>query len=201
MTSPKAIDFSELVALVQQPRVGKRTLAIRSGTCGSADMMQVLQAWGIPGSGMPYCIWEYVSEMLFERNQLPKREILHLLQRGRVFGAAGDLALWRQGERFAWRVIGHPDSVPTQIQGDDFWDYEPDATFHCYSDQVMLWGEWSEILERWFDDRVARAQLTYPIAHTSERDRVRLHYDTFSRNGVVEFVWLKELELWSGEAT
>ncbi len=217
MTMPEAIKFSHLVDMVKQPQVGKRhKLSIRSGTCRAADVAKVMYIWGIPDNDMPYCIWEYVSEILFQHNQRPVQDTLHLLQRGRVFGKAGDMILWRQGEEFAWRFIGQQgrfhqrvvgkqsrnrrDSTIRAIaKGIDFWQYEPGATFHRYGDkQVMLWGEWSEQAGQWFDDRVARAKLTYPIAHIPPPQRVLLQYDTFSRNGVVEFVWFKRLVAWPG---
>jgi hypothetical protein len=62
----------------------------------------------------------------------------------------------------------------------------------------LLWGE--EIVDqetrkptgRWWEDRVAAAQLIYP-AELKGRSRVQLDFWRFTENGQTAFVWYRKL--------
>lgn len=186
------VNFNDIVQMVTtQPLLGKEILSIWGGRCAEEDLLAFLQGWDL--SNMPYRIWEYASEIVFEKGTLPKNAVL--LQRGRLFGEDGDLELRRDGAEFAWRFIGKPEIRPPagyDFDENNFWHRHSDVTFHQYKQTALLWGE-SQGDGFWFDDRVAGAQLTYP-AVTGKR--VQLHYKVFSRAGQVQFVWYTGLSEW-----
>lgn len=191
----RAIDFNDLVAQVRARQIGPETLAILGGTCKEQDVLSFLQAWSL--SGTPYRIWEYASEIVFQENTLPLDT--GLLERGRLFGPVGDLSLRRDGGRFRWHFVGKAGTeVPKgPYEAQDFWQSEAnkDARFHRNAESALLWGERKEGFNLWFEDRVAGARLKYPSKDTG---RVRINYQTFSRAGRVEFVWLLGLEVSNG---
>jgi len=190
----KRVQFDDIVQMVTQPLVGKDDLSIWGGRCAEGDLLAFLQGWENLSS-MPYRIWEYVSDILFEKDALPEDVVL--LQRGRLFGEGGDLEVRRDGEGFTWQFIGLEGARPPEgydLEENDFWQ-QHDIAFHQYEQTALLWGE-RQGENDWFDNRVAGAELAYPGVAGK---RVQLHYKIFSRAGRVQFVWYTGLSEWEEE--
>lgn len=194
-----AANFRELAYQVQQDNRywGQDQLAIWGGWCATeADLLKLLQDWPKRDEAMPYRIWEYSDQITFEEKKLPQDA--HWLERGRLFGPGGDLEVRRDGDRFYWHFVGRVGMQPPagNFHAQDFWTESETGTrfFHCEK-HALLWGERREGFDRWFDDRAARAKLSYPW---EEVGRVQVNYQTFSRSGQVEFVWLLGLEGYDG---
>ena len=190
----KRVDFGDIVKAVKRRPVGKDDLSIWGGRCAEGDLLAFLNGWDL--SRMPYRIWEYVSDIRFEKDTLPNDIVL--LQRGRLFGEGGDLEVQRDGEEFAWRFVGPSGVRPPagyDNEKNNFWHRHPDLAFHQYEQKALLWGEGQG--EQWFDNRVAGAELVYPEI---TGQRVQLHYKVFSRAGRVQFVWYTGLSEWKEDA-
>jgi hypothetical protein len=190
----EAIDFQQLAEALQDPeqQCGATELAIWGGDCSEADILTLLQQWPGRDNAMLYRIWEYSSQILFEdaNQQLPTQP--EWLERGRLFGSGGDLSLRRHEKRFRWHFIGLSGTTPPtgNFNAQSFWDVETTTVFHRRNESGLLWGERQTGFDLWFEDRTARAELKYP---TQELGRIQVHYETFSRAGRVEFVWLQRL--------
>ena len=102
MTRWPSVDFAKLVDEVKQSQFGQKDLTILGGRCAETNLNGLLEEWNI--SEMPFRIWEYCSEIFFEKNTIPRNIVL--LERGRIFGKGGDLTLRRNGTDFEWRFIG-----------------------------------------------------------------------------------------------
>jgi hypothetical protein len=180
---------------------GQDEFTIWGGRCAEGELLKnFLQNWKL--KDMPYRIWEYVSEITFDKDSLPQNETL--LEHGRVFGPGGDLTLRRDGADFRWHFVGQPEiSPPDGYRDNNFWDTHPDMKFHQWDNEALLWGKYADQDEngnhRWHDDRVARAKLTYPVPDNTKWERVMIKYWTFSRAGQVQFVWFRELIEWEKE--
>ncbi len=185
----KPVNFEKLVQqVVTAPKVGQDTLSIWGGECAEAEALTLLQQWS-NAAEMPYRIWEYTDQLDFEENTLS--DDARWLERGRLFGPGGDLSLRRDGDRFLWHFVGQAEVKPPAVgQPQDFWQAEPEASFHQNVETALLWGKHQEN-DHWQDDRVAMAKLTYPVASQS---RLQVTYRTYSRAGRVEFVWFYGVE-------
>jgi len=185
------VDFAELAAEVKQPLFGRNDLAILGGECSEIKLLKLIEYWSLVK--MPFRIWEYSSEIFFERDTLPKN--LALLERGRIFGEGGDLILRRNGAGFSWRFIG-PAGVQNSIENhnmQNYWDNNPN-TFHHDEKTALLWGKWDG--NQWIEDRVGSAKLNYPMTNLLKDDRVQLTYKAFTYAGQLEFVWYTGLSKW-----
>jgi hypothetical protein len=172
---------------------GRDQLAIWGGQCSEADVLALLRDWPQRDEDMPFCIWEYADRIVIERETLP--EGTGWLERGRLFGPGGDLTVRRDGEHFLWHFVGRWGARPPSgsYGAQDFWTQPNEAgtTFHQREKCALLWGERQEGFDLWFENRTARAELRYPLEQTGW---VRVRYQTFSRAGQTEFVWLMGLE-------
>jgi hypothetical protein len=199
-TVASAVSFQQLVAdvLDKESWKGKGDFAVWSGECAESALKQFLTDWGIPNDGMNYVMLEFMDRILWRDGQAAEvklsQELVAELEGGRIFGERGDLSLRRACDVFRWHFVGAADSKPPQ--GEIFWDLEPHACFMQCDESALLWGKRDPDKMRWFEDRVARADLRYPISVPDSRKsyRARIHYTTFSRAGRVEFVWFKRLE-------
>jgi len=195
MKNQQQVNFTELVEQVKKPLWGREHLAIWGGTCSEDILLDFIQDW--PLEQMPCRIWKYTNRIAFEE-QPPTNATL--LERGRLFGVGGDLELRRDGNVFRWRFVGKLGiRLPKGYDTDEanFWTDNQEAAFHCYEETALLWGKRSS--EGWYDDRVAAADLRYPV--DGEPERVQVHYKTFSRAGCIEFVWFTGLSEWKIAAT
>jgi hypothetical protein len=194
----EAIDFNRLVnQVVEQPQVGRESLALWGGTCAEDKLDHFLGNWCL--QQMPYRIWQYTDRIKFRKKEQVWISNIALLERGRLFGPGGDLDLRRDGDTFRWRFVGVPDMRPPanhDAKKSNFWEQHPGAQFHCYTETALLWGERKD--ERWHDDRVAAAELNYPVLDGTQR--VEVEYRVYSRAGRVEFVWLTGLQEWKEES-
>jgi len=188
MSDWKSVDFAALVKDVKQSQVGKDSLSIWGGRCAESALLEFLKGWDL--SQMPYWIWEYVSNIVFQNKTLPDNPAL--LQRGRLFGEGGDLEVRRDGADFAWRFIGPAEVQPPDgnYAAQDYWADHTNVMFFQDNATALLWGKRDG--EQWHDDRVGAAKLDYPAIG----ERVQIHYKTFSRAGRVEFVWYTGLSEW-----
>ena len=188
------IKFEKLLAQVEQPLVGKENLSIWGGTCSESALLDFIEGW--PLAQMPYRIWEYADRIQLEQDKLPAQEDVVLLERGRLFGKGGDLELRRDGDLFRWRFVGQAGTAPPEGYGArDFWAFHQDTEFHCYTETALLWGKHDG--NRWHDERVAAADLRYPV--DGEPERAQVEYKVYSRAGRVQFVWLTGLSEWEEE--
>jgi len=193
----ETIDFREQVErLWRAHSAGGARPAIWGGTIAVDALERFLKAWRLPRADMPWCLWEHASRITLDREKWPER--LDLLERGRVFGEGGDLALRRDsalrrdGALWRWSYIGPSGAQPPAgFQAEDYWAAGERPVLHEYSERVLLWGKWRAD-GRWYDDRVARADLVYP--GLAGQERVSLRYRSYMAGGQVEFVWLLALE-------
>lgn len=164
-------------------------MTILGGQCAENALQKFLGQWDL--AEMPFRVWEYVSEVVFEKETLPKNVVL--LERGRVFGKGGDLMLWRNGPAFGWRFVGPAGAkCPGGEYGvKNYWDFYPQVTFHVCEKAALLWGE-QETEKDWIEDRVKSAKLSYP----AEGKRVQLDYKIFTHADQVKFVWYFDLREW-----
>lgn len=196
----QAIDFSELSREIQDSERywGQDKLVISGGWCSNeADIMVLLRGWPQRDEALPYCIWEYTSDIVFEQKTLPA-DNGRLLERGRLFGPGGDLSLRRDGARFYWHFVGQADTQPPigDFHAQDFWqEADSGISFFQCEERALLWGERRKDFSLWFEDRAGGTRLKYPIDHLG---RVQVKYHTFSRAGRVELVWLLGLEAYHG---
>jgi len=195
----RAIDFRALAEEVQDAgqQWGQAQLAIWGGQCDEANVLTLLEDWPQRDETMPHRIWEYADQIVFEENTLPHKS--DWLEHGRLFGPGGDLSVRRGGEHFYWHFVGRPGTQPPDgdFQARYFWSQpgEANAIFYRRKECALLWGERQEGFDLWFEARTGRAKLCYPLDQTG---RVRVIYQTFSRAGRVEFVWLLRLEAYDG---
>ncbi|MDA8336099.1 MAG: hypothetical protein M0Z41_14140 [Peptococcaceae bacterium] len=182
------VDFERLIDEVRQPRYGRADLTILGGRCAERNLLYFLGQWPTLPE-MPFRVWEYVSEIVFERDNSPQN--IALLERGRLFGPGGDLAARREGTAFNWHFIGPSGAkAPDDHGGRDYWQLHPDATLFRREETALLWGRREN--GHWADDRVGAAVLQYPF----EGYRLQLHFTTFSCAGKAEFVWYTGLSEW-----
>ncbi|MEW6664391.1 MAG: hypothetical protein AB1512_04115 [Thermodesulfobacteriota bacterium] len=184
------VDFKNLVHEVMQPQWGQSDLSIWGGQCVESELPAFLRQW--PLEQLPYRIWEYASELIFEQGTLPQNAAL--LGRARLFGEGGDLELRREGVAFAWRFVGPAGVQPPagDYGAQDYLATHPGVAFHRREETALLWGEKKE--GQWVENRVGGAKLSYPGLLAWQR--VQVHYRTFSLAGRVEFVWFTRLSEW-----
>lgn len=188
------VDFVKLIDEVKQPLCGPKDLIILGGKCAESNLMGLLQEWNL--IEMPFRVWEYCSEIVFERSTIPQN--IALLERGRVFGEGGDLMLHRNGVYFKWRFIGPAGvkEITANYEPKNYWKSNLNVAFHQKEETALLWGKWNG--KHWTDDRVGAAELDYPVKGTEKEERLQLNYKTFTHAGIVEFVWFTGLSEWVG---
>lgn len=166
-------------------------LSVFGGKVAGNRLGDFVKGWQLPRADMPWCIWEWVNRITFERGTVPGD--IQLLDRGRVFGTAGDLSLRRDGESFLWHFVGETQVVPPEeFPGHGFWKTNGGVTLRRTEGTVLLWGEYSSEKKRWVEDRVARAQLAYPGVGSAQRIRIR--YWSFGHGGQTSLIWWRGLE-------
>jgi len=183
----------------EQPKeIKSGDIAILGGTCSEMDALALVNAWPTRAQ-MTYGIWEFSDEIKWDANVPDTAEFL---ERGRLFGEGGDLALRRDGDHFRWRFVGPKGTQlqkgfkakePEKFDAKDFWQHEPSAVYYEETASAMLWGSREKDKNSIFwEDRVAGANLNYPAPPDAKR--VGVLYHTYSRAGRVEFVWFRELK-------
>lgn len=178
-------------------------LTILGGDCAVDQLLKFLTAWQLPKADMPWCLWEEASRIVLEEKTLP--DAPEHLERGRVFGPAGDLSLRRNGPSFRWWFIGPAGIAAPQTYGQvhDFWAdaQRHKLILHRHDEKALLWGKWAgkgaDGRDVWREDRVAGAQLNYP-GLIGPPERVQVRFYRFTTAGRVAFVWLQGLEGYDG---
>jgi hypothetical protein len=205
--SEQGVNFADLIAAMDDaPRYGKvgsNRLTILGGEFAAGRLGDFLQAWTKQLPGMPWRVWEHISDIAIGESIAPGR--LALLQRGEAFGEGGHLSLRRDGQRWRWRYIG-PANQPAlegferEPECVDFWAAATaaDTVLRRYEERVLLWGQKITDAHRqpkgplWWEDRVATAHLDYPETLKAYR-RVYLAFSRFTEDGRTAFVWYRGL--------
>lgn len=184
--SDKSIDFAQLYEEMKQAKLSDSDRPTVLGGEFAADRLdEFLNVWREYWNTMPYRIWEHISRIEFaDRPAQPE-----FLQRAEIFGEGGHLSLRRDGNRWLWRYIGTSVSI-TGFGVEDFWQKHSACQLRRYAESVVLWGERKDNQPRWFDDRVAAANLAYPLKTTG---RVYLHFWRYTEQGQTAFVWYRAL--------
>ncbi len=189
--------FENLLEKVDEQRlVGAETLSILAGSCTQDEALELTKKWPTLNK-IPYRIWEYADSILIEKDAFFDKT--KFLMRGRLFGEGGDLTLRRDGDTFRWWFVGPEGITPPKvgkIQDIESWDDKtnPKSKFYQNSETALLWGSRENDAQIIWEDRVAGANLNYgSFPELKDAERVEIVYNTYSRNGHVEFVWYKEL--------
>lgn len=222
------VDFGQLVhRLRTAPRYTRANLVVLGGEFPAVGLGAFLDAWRGAGAALPWRIWEYTSRLVMAKQGDPATDAdawptsVDYVERGRLFGAGGDLDLRRDRDRVLWRFVGlaettllagivvrrgeqplddytpAADGQPARFAADSLWTAHPDAEFHAYDKQALLWGaenrnptggdEAETPGGTWWENRVAAATLVYPTMKGHER--VWMDYRALMQAGRVAFVW------------
>ncbi|WP_298981582.1 type III-D CRISPR-associated protein Csx19 [Caldilinea sp.] len=186
--SDKNIDFKQLYQKMEQAKLAQEERpAILGGEFPADRLNDFLSVWRARWSAMPYRIWEHISFIEFADE--PKQP--EFLQRAEIFGEGGHLSLRRDGNRWLWHYVGEAVDLPLNGFGaTDFWKANPICQLRRYAESVILWGERKDNQDLWHEDRVAAANLAYPL---STNGRVYLHFWRYTENGQTAFVWYRQL--------
>ncbi len=186
----RVVDFTHEVEYLLDParEITAGQIQIWGGQIPADGITRFLDDWNLTSRAMHYGVWEYAHTIRFA-GATPPDPNLPLLERARVFGPDGDLSLRRDGIHFLWHFMGR-SRPPEGLDSDDFWEANPNAKLRCRDRRALLWGSRNSGEDRWRDDRVARADLTYPHGPA---ERLILRYVEFSEGGQVVFVWWKEV--------
>ncbi|MCB2160719.1 hypothetical protein KQH40_01390 [bacterium] len=172
-------------------KIKSTELSVLGGICQETDLLFLLETWPTLRD-MPFAIWEYTDEILFEMNTLPQRD-LDWLERGKLFGDGGDLTVRRDGEDFRWWFVGPKDVHPAEqfLLSTKVWTDV--VGFVQVENQSLLWGELVQESDPpvWFENRVAGADLSYPVSEG--KNKIRVEFTEFRYAGNTEFVWFKRL--------
>lgn len=176
------------------PLVGKGALMILGGEFAAERLEDFFGAWQFPRDDMPWGIWEYLSHV--EVGRIGLTESAEQVERARIFGAGGDLDVRRDEGRVLWRFVGPsganvPANLATEFAARDFWEAEPWAQYRVFEELRLLWGKKEPDAARWLEDRLGGATIQYHGLEAHER--VYVTYEAYVRDGVAEFVWLREL--------
>jgi hypothetical protein len=193
-------EWVEIRKIIQEmegtDEIDSGTLTIINGEFEVQRLEPFLKAWELPREGMPWALWQWTDDIrITYEESMP--EDLDYLERGRIFGKVGDLALRRDGARLYWQYIGESEGVPVELSADyggtDYWDiHEEGWKLRPYERTALLWGEYVPELGHWYEDRVGWARLVYPTLEDSAR--VQARYVEYLRGGDVELVRLVGLE-------
>lgn len=122
---------------------------------------------------MPYLMLEtseYGIEFGYSRDYDFVRNLLIL--RLHAFGSGGDLMIRRDEDRIFWRFVGY-ERVFNQLGLTDGTSYPEKLCISHKGERSLLWGAFDERLGYWQENRVGKAQLTYPFPKPVER--VEIH--------------------------
>lgn len=185
--SDKSIDFTELADQMKQAQLdSSRRPAILGGEFLDHQLTGFLNAWQEHWNAMPFRILEHIDRIEFTQ-QLPVN--LKYLQRAEIFGENGYLSMRRDARRWLWHYIGQPITL-TNVACVDFWEQHSHCQLRRYPESVILWGNRKDNASSWQDDRVAAANLAYPLDTTG---RVYLHFWRYTERGQTVFVQYREL--------
>lgn len=192
------LDLVMLVRGMYAARQSKHKRPAVVGGCFAAEKLQAfLVACGVPRQGMPWALWQWTDRIDLQHGAGIPGDVDYL-DRGRLFGAEGDLELRRDGNRFRWRYVGeHNDALLLSVQAGEFGTSEPatgadTVQLSPYERTALLWGEDKSGQGKWHEDRVGWANLDYPGMKGNPVVQVR--YIEYLLEGNVELVRLLGLE-------
>lgn len=190
--SDKSIDFKQLYKKMEQARLSAaKRPAILGGEFLAGQLIEFLDVWRARRDAMRYRIWEHISHVEFVEADADAPIQPEFLQRAEVFGEGGHLSLRRDGNRWLWHYVGETVDLPlARFGATNFWETNPDCQLRRYAESVILWGERKGDPLRWFEDRVAAANLAYPL---NAKGRAYLHFWRYTENGQTAFVWYRKL--------
>jgi len=190
--SDKSVNFAELRKEMEKARLadGDRP-TILGGQFAQDRLDDFLAVWRTRWAAMPWRIWEHISQIKFADEP---QESEHL-QRAEIFGDGGHLSLRRDGNRWLWHYIGPtgqplPEGFDQKPECEDFWATNQSVQLRRYVDWAILWGERKSGHDFWWEDRVAAANLSYPL---QSGGRVYLDFWRYTQDGQTVFVWYRGL--------
>ncbi len=196
------IDYIEIVdSILNDEKYSRENVNIYGGRISQNEIMKITKK--IDQERMPYIINEEFSKISINKGFSNDEIRPELVARLRIFGQCGDLEIRRDENDIFWRFIGEKDLFSLE-RGENFWDAcetnsEP-KKFFVEEKEALLWGEKTssktagEERIECFDNRVAGANLVYPIKNKKDISRVKIIYRTLSTEGKVSFVWYLSLK-------
>lgn len=193
------LNLEDLVwTMLKTPQLGPESLVAWGGAFDADQVEVFLKLWSLPCDAMSWGLWQWTDNIAL-LYQKPLPDDLDYLERGRVFGPGGDLALRRDGVQFLWQYVSqNTQSLPAAIQLPEYqvanyWTGRP-ATWRLrgYERTALLWGEYVPQAGHWYDDRVGWATLRYPPLEG--KSVVQVRYVEYLYGGSIELVHLLGLE-------
>lgn len=89
-----------------------------------------------------------------------------------AFGSGGDLLIRLDEDRIFWRFVGY-EVIFSQLGLADGTPYFRMLTLDDEDERSLLWGAFDKQLGHWQENRVGKAQLTYPFPEPAERVEIR----------------------------
>ena len=188
----EAVNFDTLIQEMKNEVVANGAApTMTTGACAVAELEIWLEK--LKKAGFSVAIWEYTDHTTIGAAMQP--DDLQWLEHARLFGAGGDLELWRADGKFRWRYVGESAYEPDNGQPLP-WPATSENPVYCQERRALLWGERKAGQSQWYDDRTAGAELTYPVEDAPQRVRVR--YKAYTQAGRVLAVWYTGLEGYNG---
>lgn len=191
-TKSEAVDFEKIITDMRKNACPVEQSPV---LCGGSWTYAELEAWLADDlvDKLPVHIWTYTDHTVIHTGP-PSN--LKLLERARLFGGEGDMDIRREGDIFLWRFVGLKQNAPVANHTLITELGTSVSPIYCTAKNALLWGTREKGEDRWFDDRVSGAALTYPVAAMT--GRVQVYYQEYTQAGRVVAVWLKKLEVHNG---
>lgn len=109
-----------------------------------------------------------------------------------AFGTGGDLLIRRDETRVFWRFVGYK-TVFEALHLTNGTRYPAILSIHGEDDRSLLWGSFNEQRGYWQENRVGKAELTYPLPEATERVEIRAHRVLDANNGQIVAYWTYNL--------
>jgi len=188
------IDFDKVMNDLKEKRnlmYGKDSIQIKGGSLNNDnDLINFTKQL----NELDYRIWLYTDKIIFDKNCGIDETRVFYFERGLLFNETnGSLEIRRDMYSFKWNFIGDKNfKLPVDFSSNDFFMQYSAEKFTVYEDKMLLWGSSKDVKGvRFWDDRVAKAELKYPIDNCK---RAFLRYKRYVRNGNTDFVWYSGLE-------
>lgn len=175
--------------LARSPLVGAGDLTFVAGSvAASAEGVSPLFGWvaGLKSEGAPrwWQCAEWTDRVRLDEAPPEAPGDLARLVWGRWFAGAGDLELWREGERFRWRFLGDPGQVPpAEVAHEDFF-----ADGSGGAARLRRGEPGTALLWRATDGRIATADRETTAYLRRAPGRLRVRFTPYYDHGVVAAV-------------
>lgn len=189
--------MTKIDKLLAEEKITRDKIQIWGGEITEKEWRQFINCWDF--SGMPYAIIETTKEIKFVKEYSAYADLdPQTIKRIRIFGESGDLDLRNDLSAITWRYIGEKNP-PSMIKADkrieNFWAKNEDKEFFLEEKEALLWGRYMDKhngKSLWHDNRVARAELSYPVE--GKLERVKICYRAFCEQGCISFLWFTGLK-------